>query len=122
MKIVPKTDHVVGRIVDYRKTQGGLHLATSEIKNLTVYLFVDAIGPDVTRCKPGDVVLYSAVGHVYTRTGEHLGIINEKAILGEVLDLDMSLMTINGKPALEVLSREAAAQDVAPANGAIANT
>lgn len=96
MKFEPKNDVLIGRIVDIEQSKEGLILATSEIKNVTVLLLVDAIGPEVKACKVGDYVLYEAMGHAYFRDGSHLGIVRDSKVVAVVTDLDPKTIAIEG--------------------------
>lgn len=96
MKFEPKNDVLIGRIVDIQQSKGGLALPTSEIKNVTVLLLVDSVGPDVKSCKVGDIILYEALGHAFFRDGSHLGVVRDGKVLAVVTDLDMSTITIEG--------------------------
>jgi co-chaperonin GroES (HSP10) len=97
MKLTPLGKQIVGRVVDIDKTSTGLSLPTNQVKNVTVFILVDAIGPDVTKCKVGDVILYLKLGHCILRDGTHFGIVNEDDLIAIVSDLDPRTITVGGK-------------------------
>lgn len=106
MRAQPRGKMIVGRVVDTNKTEGGLHLATSEIRNITCFLLVDAVGPEVAQTKVGDIVLYKAGNHIWWRGGYHRLLVHEDEIMCDIEDLDMSTVLINGEPAAKVLAAE----------------
>jgi co-chaperonin GroES (HSP10) len=97
MRLEPLGKVIVGRLVDITKSKGGLELPTSQVKNVTVFLLVDSVGPDVTKCKPGDIVLYQKMGHVWTRDGTHFGLAEEDDIKCIVKELDPATIVIEGE-------------------------
>ena len=97
MKLVAKNDIIIGRIVDIMQSKGGLVLPTSEIKNVTVLLLVDDVGPDVKNCKKGDVILYEAMGHAYFRDGSHWGLVHDNKVLALATELDDDVLAVEGE-------------------------
>jgi hypothetical protein len=98
MNYLPHGKWIVGRVVDFDVSKGGIILAGNEVKNITVFLLVDQIGPDVKRAKVGDVILYKVMQHVYTRDGSHQGVVldDEENVIATVTDLDMKLVHVEG--------------------------
>ena len=103
MHLDPKGKWIVGRIVDIEQSKGGLTLATSEIKNVTVFLLVDKIGPDVKNAQPGDVILYKAMNHVFLRDGTHWAVVldDEENVIAKVMDLDENRIAIEGQKRID---------------------
>ena len=101
MKLEPKWDFLVGRVVDVDKTANGLTLPDTKIQGLTMFCRVDAVGPDVKSCKPGDIILYFRCNHVWLRDRTHAIVIKDSEVLAVVQDLDLARCTIEGetKPA-----------------------
>ena len=100
--IKPNTKWIVGRIVDIDMSKGGLRLAASEIKGVTVFLLVDEIGPDVKHAEVGQVIVYKTMNHILTRDGQHTAVVldDNDNVGGTVEGLDMNRVTIAGQPAL----------------------
>ena len=98
MKLDPKGKWLVGRIVDINQSKGGILLASSEVKNVTVFLLVDQVGPDVKNAKIGDVILYKSMNHVFTRDGQHWGVVLDDVdnIIATVTDLDPKAIVVEG--------------------------
>lgn len=99
MELEPKGKWIVGRVVDIEQSKGGLTLATSEIKNVTVFLLVDKVGPDVKNAKVNDVILYKAMNHVFLRDGTHYAVVldDEDNVIAQVTNLDMGRVAIEGQ-------------------------
>ena len=97
VKLTPLANNIVGRMVDISMSKAGLSLPTGQVKNVTVFMLVDAIGPDVTKVKVGDIILYMSMGHVYLRDGTHYGVVNENNLIAVVADLDPNSITIEGE-------------------------
>jgi len=96
MKLHPKNNIIIGRMVDIEQSKGGLILPTSDVKNISVLMLVDAIGPDVKSCVPGDIILYEAMGHAFFRSGEHFGIVRDDKVVSVVTDIDPKTIVIEG--------------------------
>lgn len=71
MVIRPHGKVIFGRVLDFVVSDGGLELPSERVTNVTVFMVVDLVGPDVTKCKPGDVILYLKGNHIYTRDNWH---------------------------------------------------
>ena len=92
----PKNQHILGRIIDFEQSVGGIVLPTSAVKNVTVLVLVDQIGPDVKNCKVGDVILYLKMNHVFLRDGTHLAQVRDEDVICTVEGLDSKLITVEG--------------------------
>jgi hypothetical protein len=90
---------MVGRLVDFDQSKGGVVLATQSPQNVTVCMIVDAIGEDVKSAKVGDVLLYIQVRHVNFRDGTYFAVAIDTGdnVVAHVEDLDMSRVTVQGK-------------------------
>lgn len=99
MELNPKGKWILGRIVDIEQSKEGLVLATSEIKNVTVFLLVDKIGDQVTRAKVGDIILYKAMNHVFLRDGTHYAVVLDDGdnVIADVTGLDPKRIAIEGQ-------------------------
>lgn len=98
MKIIPKADQLVGRIVDMNRSKGGLVMPeTKSMVNVTMLLLVDDVGPDVQRCKPGDFIVYHQCHHVYFRDGTHYAMAVDKDVRAVVEGLDRAQLEIEGE-------------------------
>ena len=94
---VPKWDFIVGRVVDVNKSETGLALPETKTQGLTLFCKVDAVGPDVNSCKPGDIILYFRCSHVWLRDGTHAIVVKDTEVLTVIEDLDLSRCTIEGE-------------------------
>lgn len=97
----PKADMLHGRILDVNKTRGGLALPDSDFKNTTMLMLVDAIGPDVTRCKAGEVIVYRACNHIWLRDGTHVAMVKNEDVWATVEGLDPVTYSLEGDEPLE---------------------
>ena len=99
MELEPKGRWMVGRVIDFDQSKGGIALATSEIKNVTVFLLVDKVGPDVKNAKVGDIILYKHMSHCWLRDGTHWGLVLDEPdiVIAEVTGIDLSRATIDGQ-------------------------
>jgi hypothetical protein len=94
MVIKPHGKQILGRILDVAKAQGGLlELPSTNLKNTTFFLIVDLVGPQVTKCKPGDVVLYLKGNQFYLRNGLHRLLTTEDDIM---LTIEMTAEELDG--------------------------
>ena len=99
MKINPKKNQVIGRIVDIALTKSGIALPDTQMKGVTIFVVLDRVGPDVTEYKAGEVVLPRHVNHIWLRGGVlHRVIFEDKDILATVEDVPIDQITIDGKP------------------------
>jgi len=92
----PKNQHILGRIIDFEQSTGGIVLPNSAVKNVTVLVLVDQVGPDVKNCKVGDVVLYLKMNHVFLRDGTHFAQLRDEDVICTVEGLDPKLLVIEG--------------------------
>jgi len=72
-----------------------MELPTSKM-NTTVFVVIDAIGPDVKNFKEGDIVIPKLVNHIYLRDGFHRVLLEEETTLAKVDDLPIERLTIPG--------------------------
>jgi hypothetical protein len=95
--LTPKGSFILGKIVDIQESKGGITLATSEIKNVTVMVIVKHVGPDVKNCKIGDIVIYMKMNHIWLRDGTHWAEVDDKDIICTVEGLDHNKLAIEGE-------------------------
>ena len=95
--LTPKGAFILGKIVDIQTSKGGILLATSDVKNVTVMVLVKHIGPDVKNCKVGDICIYLRMNHIFLRDGTHWAEIDDKDIICTVDGLDHSKLAIEGE-------------------------
>lgn len=84
MKCHPKGPYIVGKIVDVVRTAGGLKLPESQLRNVTVMMRVERVGELVTRCKPGDLIVYLKMFHVFLRNGFHTAVVHNDEVVSVV--------------------------------------
>lgn len=97
LSLKPKNQHILGKIVDVMQSKGGIMLPTSNVKNVTVFVLVKHVGPDVKNCKVGDIVLYLRMNHLWLRDGTHWCQVKDEDVICTVEDLDMSLFAVEGE-------------------------
>jgi len=97
MRMKPLGTTMVGRIVDIISTKGGLELPDAEIKGVTVFVLVDAVGPDVTKVHKGDVIVPVHLNHAYFRDGTHYAVVDEDKVKCIVEDLDPRQLAVEGE-------------------------
>ena len=79
-------------------SKGGIILANPDAKGVTVFVLVDAIGPDVKRCKVGDIVVPKHMSHIYLRGGQnHRVVFADEVVLIAIEDLPRDQFTIEGE-------------------------
>ena len=69
IELEPTGATIVARLIDMQRTESGIIMPDTEIKGVTAFALVESIGPDVKRCKVGDIVLPRAVEHCWLRGG-----------------------------------------------------
>lgn len=95
MRIVPKGNMAVGRLVEVKKSRlAGVELPDSEKKNVSVLMVIDDVGPQFTKAKPGDLVIYLACRHVVLRDRSHASLVDDDNVLGlvEISDEERELL------------------------------
>lgn len=101
IRLKPQSKWIVGRLIDFDQTAGGVTLATESPQNVTVLLHVDDVGPEVTHCKVGDVVAYRTMFHVNFRDGTRHAVAldegNNIVAVVEGLEHELERLTIAGR-------------------------
>lgn len=99
MKITPKKNHLLGRVVDLTKSEGGLVLPNTSNK-VTVFILIDAVGPDVIDYKPGEIVLALKFNWIHMRGGQEPRVIFEESeIIAALEAAQMDRFTVLGSEA-----------------------
>ena len=96
LSFVPKGPWAVGRIVDVARTAGGIEFASSTIKNVTVLMLIDAVGPGFERAEVGDLVAYFKCSHIWLRNGLHAAVVANEDVVAVVQGVDWELVEIEG--------------------------
>jgi len=81
MKFIPKRKQIVGRTVDVQETKGGIELPDEVVKHVTCFVHVDDVGPEVTQCKVGDLILHKRLLHVFLRDNTHVVLVDDEDVL-----------------------------------------
>jgi hypothetical protein len=98
VKIVPKRNQVLGRIADLTRSEGGIELPATDVRGVTIFVFVDAVGPDVIGYRPGDIVVPEHVKHIWLRGGRyHRVIFKDEVIVAVIEDLPKDQFEIEGE-------------------------
>lgn len=98
MKITPKKNQVLGTQVEIVATESGIVLPDQERMKASIFLLIEAVGPDVKGYKAGDVVLPHKTNQIFLRGGYHRLIMSEDDILAVVEDLPLDRLSVGGKP------------------------
>ena len=88
MKIKPVEDLIIGRIVDVAESRGGIFLPRTSVTGVTALMRVDAVGPKVTRCQPGDTIAYRRMWHMMLRDGTYSAWTADEDVMGVVTELE----------------------------------
>lgn len=88
MQYKPVGSNIIASVVDIDKSKGGLVLPTNSGRNVTMLARVESVGPDVTRCKPGDVVVYHRCNFIILRDGTERITFLDSEVLCTVEGLD----------------------------------
>jgi hypothetical protein len=108
VKLIPKRNQVVGHVVDINATKSGIALPDTQMKGVTIFVQIESVGSDVKDYKEGDIVLPHHINHVFLRGGTfHRVIFKDEEILGVIEDVSLDQMTIDGKPAVQVMEARA---------------
>ena len=100
MNLIPHGAWSVGRLVDVRQSVNlKLELPDAEKRNVTVMAIIDAVGPDVKRVKPGDLVIYFHSQHIVLRNGMHAVLISDDEIMATVQCPEAELPMLKIEPA-----------------------
>jgi len=85
IELDPQANIIIARLIDMQRTESGIIMPDTQIKGVTVFALVERIGPDVKRCKPGDVILPRAVEHCWLRGGTfHRALIQDEHVVAIV--------------------------------------
>jgi co-chaperonin GroES (HSP10) len=98
VKIVPLKNQIIGIGVEITMTVSGIVLPDQQGMKATVFMLIEAVGPDVKDYKVGDVVLAYKVSQIYLRGGYHKTIFDDKEILAVIQDLPLDRLSVDGKP------------------------
>lgn len=102
----PFDNRITGRLVDVTTTEGGLSLPDTQVRGVTAFAIIDTVGPDVKRCKVGDIVVPETMGHIMTRGSTfHRVAFRESDVICRVHDLDPSMISIQGEHGRQPSSR-----------------
>lgn len=82
-KLIPKADWVVGEQVTNRETQTAAGLWVPEKSDSQDEITVVAVGPDVVRVKPGDIVIF-VQGRSTKKAGTEQWLIKDTDIIATV--------------------------------------
>lgn len=101
--IIPQKNLIRGRTVDVVKSEGGLTLPEMDTRTrgVTIFVLIDAVGPDVTRYKPGQIVLPHNMNHIFVRGGFHQVILTEDEVWGVVEGIEERMISIGGAKPVE---------------------
>jgi hypothetical protein len=85
IELEPQAATIIARLIDMQRTESGIIMPDTQIKGVTVFALVETIGPDVKRCKPGDIVLPRSVEHCWLRGGTfHRALIQDDQVVAIV--------------------------------------
>ena len=88
MNIVPQGKQITGRCGSIVKTTGGLMLPETGLKGVTVFVQVEAVGPEATKYSAGQLLIVHKFNHIYLRGGVlHRVIFDVDEVLAVVEDL-----------------------------------
>lgn len=88
MRYQPCADNIIASIVDLKESKGGLVLPTNSGRNVTMLARVESVGPEVKRCKAGDVVVYHRCNFIVLRDGTQRITFLDSEVLCTVEGLD----------------------------------
>ena len=97
MKFIPKRKQILGRTVDVQESKDGIALP-DEKSQVTCFVHVDDVGPEVTQCKVGDLILHKRLLHVFLRDNTHVVLVDDEDVLCsvETTEADRARMKIEG--------------------------
>lgn len=96
MKIAPRKNQILGRRVDLVKSAGGIDLPSSQMKGVTVFVLIDAVGEDVTAYKVGQIVLAYRLNFIHLRGQSPRVIFPDAEIWAVIEDIPRELFSIEG--------------------------
>jgi hypothetical protein len=71
---------IVGRICDVKESSEGIKIVDTNLKNITILVLVDVVGPRVKRCKVGDIICARAIDHMWLRDGTRVALVQEEDV------------------------------------------
>ena len=80
MKFHPKRKLIIGRTVDVQQTRTGIQLPDG-VKQVTCFVHVDEVGPEVTQAKVGDLILHLKLNHIFLRDNTHAVVVHDDDVL-----------------------------------------
>jgi co-chaperonin GroES (HSP10) len=98
VKIVPKKNQILGTQVEITLTASGILMPDQQAMKASIFVLVEAVGPDVKDYKVGDVVMPYKSNQIFLRGGYHKLIMAEDDILAIVEDLPLDRLSVGGKP------------------------
>jgi hypothetical protein len=91
---------ILGRPCKVVATVGGIALAAAGAQKKESALFlIDEVGPAVTKYRVGDYVCPKSIMNIVLRD-KTFYVVDEESIFCRMLDMDLSQIEIDGKPAL----------------------
>jgi len=98
VKIVPKKNQILGTQVEITLTASGILMPDQQAMKASIFVLVEAVGPDVKDYKVGDVIMPYKTNQIFLRGGYHKLIFKEEDILAGVEDLPLDRLSVGGKP------------------------
>jgi hypothetical protein len=98
MYLEPVGKQIAGRIVDVVATKGGLELSSSRVQNVSVFVWIDRVGPEVDpKYTPGLIICHKQLSTVWLRDGTQFVVVEEKDVIAIVREIDLNGWTVGGK-------------------------
>ncbi len=98
VKFVPQRNQILGTQVEITATEGGLVMPDQQGMKASIFVLIEAVGPDVKDYKVGDVVLPYKSNQIFLRGGYHRLIFEDKEVLAIAKDLPLNRLSVGGKP------------------------
>ena len=98
VKFVPQRNQILGTQVEITATASGIVLPDQQGMKASIFVLIEAVGPEVKDYKPGDVVLPYKSNQIFLRGGYHRLILEDKEVLALAKDLPLERLSVGGKP------------------------
>ena len=95
---VPQRNQILGTQVEITATASGLVMPDQQAMKASIFVLIEAVGPDVKDYQAGDVVLPYKSNQIFLRGGYHRLIFEDKEVLAVAKDLPLDRLSVGGKP------------------------
>jgi co-chaperonin GroES (HSP10) len=98
VKFIPQHNQILGVQVEITETESGIVMPDQQAIKASIFVLIQAVGPEVKDYKVGDIVLPYKSNQIFLRGGYHRLIFEDKEVLALAQDLPLERISVGGKP------------------------